>query len=429
MAAEVTMPKMGYDMEEGTILQWLKAEGDDVAKGDILGEIETGKVNIEIEAFDEGVLRKILVDEGQTVPVGTAIALIGAADEEIDLAAYAGGGAGAASSANGAAAVEGVTAPAAAAVAEAMDDGERLRASPLARRIAAEHGVALDAIAGTGPHGRIVRDDVMAAIEAGTADSATAATAAAAAPVAAAVATAPARPVAVTAEDTRETLSGMRRTIAKRLSESWVSAPHIFLTMPVEMDAALALRKQINTALEATDGGKISVNDLIVKACGKALAAHPRINVSWDDGERIQRGRVNVGVAVALEDGLITLTVPDADQRSIAAIGAEIVDKATRAREGKLTPEDLGTPSTFTVSNLGMYGIEEFTAIINPPEACILAVGGAKAEAVVRDGEIVVRSVMRLTLSADHRVVDGASAAEFLVTLRDLLEQPLAMLV
>ena len=426
MAAEVTMPKMGYDMEEGTILQWLKAEGDDVAKGDILGEIETGKVNIEIEAFDEGVLRKILVDEGQTVPVGTAIALIGAADEEIDLAAYAGGGAGSASSANGAAAAEGVTAPAATAVAEPMDDGERLRASPLARRIAAEHGVALGAIAGTGPYGRIVRDDVMAAIEAGTAVSAKAA---AAAPMAAAVATAPARPVAVTAEDTRETLSGMRRTIAKRLSESWVSAPHIFLTMPVEMDAALALRKQINTALEATDGGKISVNDLIVKACGKALAAHPRINVSWDDGERIQRGRVNVGVAVALEDGLITLTVPDADQRSIAAIGAEIVDKATRAREGKLTPEDLGTPSTFTVSNLGMYGIEEFTAIINPPEACILAVGGAKAEPVVRDGEIVVRSVMRLTLSADHRVVDGASAAEFLVTLRDLLEQPLAMLV
>lgn len=426
MAAEVTMPKMGYDMEEGTILQWLKAEGDDVAKGDILGEIETGKVNIEIEAFDEGVLRKILVDEGQTVPVGTAIALIGAADEEIDLAAYAGGGAGSASSANGAAAAEGVTAPAATAVAEPMDDGERLRASPLARRIAAEHGVALGAIAGTGPYGRIVRDDVMAAIEAGTAVSAKAA---AAAPMAAAVAKAPARPVAVTAEDTRETLSGMRRTIAKRLSESWVSAPHIFLTMPVEMDAALALRKQINTALEATDGGKISVNDLIVKACGKALAAHPRINVSWDDGERIQRGRVNVGVAVALEDGLITLTVPDADQRSIAAIGAEIVDKATRAREGKLTPEDLGTPSTFTVSNLGMYGIEEFTAIINPPEACILAVGGAKAEPVVRDGEIVVRSVMRLTLSADHRVVDGASAAEFLVTLRDLLEQPLAMLV
>ncbi len=440
MAAEVTMPKMGYDMEEGTILQWLKAEGDAVERGDILGEIETGKVNIEIEAFDAGVLRKILVAEGETVPVGTAIALIGSAEEDIDLAAYAGGSAASAASENGAAvdqATPTATEPAPDATAQAADaapaaeadghangaDGERLRASPLARRIAGEHGVVLTAVHGSGPHGRIVRDDVLAVVEAGSAAPATSAAAAAAQPVVASA------PIAVAATDERETLSGMRRTIARRLTESWSQAPHIFLTMPVEMDAALALRKQINAALEEAGDAKVSVNDLIVKACGRALAAHPLVNVSWDDGARVRRGRVNVGVAVALDDGLITITVPDADTRAISDIGAEIRDKATRARDGKLTPADFDTPSTFTVSNLGMYGIEEFTAIINPPEACILAVGGAKAEAVVRDGEIVIRSVMRLTLSADHRVVDGASAAEFLVTLRTLLEQPLAMLV
>jgi len=443
MATQVEMPKMGYDMTEGTILAWHKHEGDTVHKGDALGEIETGKVNIEIEAFDGGVLRKILVPEGQTVPVGTPIAIIAGADEVIDLPAAApvvGAGVQAGPGADdgagigaGSQTVRGADSgpehkPALPGPSGAVEPDGRVSASPLARRLARERGIALAAVAGTGPSGRITRDDVLAAAEAG--------------------ATAPAVPVAVPplapdmptpvpvagapaqamAADTREALSGIRRTIARRLTESWTAAPHIFLTMPIRMDAALALRNDINAALEAS-GGKVSVNDLVVKAAARALRAHPRLNVSWDDGARMVHGRVNVGVAVALDDGLMTVTIADADSRPLSAIAAEVADKATRARSGKLTAEDLNTPSTFTISNLGMYGIEDFTAIINPPEAAILAVGAAAPAAVVEDGAVVVRTIMKVTLSADHRVVDGATAAEYLVTLRGLLEKPLGMLL
>lgn len=468
MATQVEMPKMGYDMTEGTILSWRKAEGDAVAKGDVLGEIETGKVNIEIEAFDAGILRKILVGEGETVPVGTPIAIIGTADEAIELPA----GNAPAPSMNGsavdaapaaAAAPAPSTVPAASAAPTATADAtsstesttspasttsattpatspdSRLRASPLARRLAKDHNIPLNAVAGTGPSSRITRDDVLAAIEAGVAAPAPA-IAPTVVPVIpagtflAAVPTAPtplflgAVPASAVGEDIREDLSAMRRTIARRLTESWTSAPHIFLTMPIQMDAALALRKQINTSLEAS-GVKVSVNDLIVKAAARALRVHPRVNVSWDEGTRIVHARVNIGVAVALDDGLITLTVPDADLRPLSAIAAEVADKAARARAGKLQPADLATPSSFTITNLGMYGIEDFTAIINPPEAAILAIGAAAPTPVVEDGAVVVRTLMRVTLSADHRVVDGAAAAEFLVTLKGLLEQPLGMLV
>lgn len=430
MAVKVEMPKMGYDMTEGTILSWSKHEGDPVAKGDVLGEIETGKVNIEIEAFDDGVLRKILVAPGVAVPVGTPIAIIGAADEPLDLPADAEAGAAgaAAGGANGLArpaptaevvATSSGTVPATAAPAVAVDgaaDGGRLRASPLARRMAREHGLSLAGLAGSGPNGRVVRDDVRAALDRG--------------PAGAAPAPAPAVPAAAGAAgpETREALSTIRRTIARRLSESWTAAPHIFVTMPIAMDAALGLRGQINAALAPT-GVKVSVNDVVVKAVAHTLRRHPLVNVSWDDGARVRHDRVNIGVAVALDDGLITLTLPDADRRPISALAAEIADKAARAREGKLTPADLATPSTFTVSNLGMYGVEQFTAIINPPEACILAVGAAAPTAVVEDGQVAVRTMMKVTLSADHRVVDGAAAAEFLATLRETLENPLAMLV
>jgi len=417
MATEVTMPKMGYDMTEGTILSWSKAEGDAVAKGDILGEIETGKVNIEIEAFDAGVLRKILVAPGQTVPVGAPIAIIGSADEAIEER-----GAGAeppaaaaapdAAAPNAEAPAAAAAAPDAAAPAPAGEPG-RLRASPLARRMASEAGVDIAGVPGSGPGGRIVREDVVAASKRPAAP--------------AAPAQAPA--AAVAAEDVREPLSRMRRTIAARLGESWHEAPHIFLTMAIEMDAALALRAEINAALAASGGGKVSLNDLVVKAAARALRVHPQLNASWADGDRIRHGRVNIGVAVALEDGLITLTLPDADARPLSALAAEIADKAERARAGKLHPDDLAVASTFTISNLGMYGIEAFTAILNPPEACILAIGGALPTPVARDGEVVVRTVMKVTLSADHRVVDGASAAEFLVTLKGLLQHPLGMLV
>lgn len=433
MAAEVTMPKMGYDMTEGTVLAWRKAEGDPVAKGDILAEIETGKVNIEIEAFDAGILRRILVGEGTTVAVGVPIAIIAGADETLDLPAAAPAPSAAPPAASSAAptppAPAAVAAPPAAAPAPApvaappaaapapsaappAADG-RLRASPLARRIAADRRVDLSAVAGSGPGGRITRDDVLQAV--------------AGAPAPPRAVAAAAAPAGAAAE--REALSRIRTTIAQRLSHSWQSAPHIFVTMAIEMDAALALRAQINDTLAANGGGKVSVNDLVVKACAKALRQHPLLNVSWDDGARIRHDGVHIGVAVALDDGLITVTAPDADRRGLAELGADLAGKAARAREGKLTADDMAQASTFTVTNLGMYGVESFTAIINPPEACILAVGAAIPSAVVVDGAVVVRSVMKVTLSADHRVVDGAAAAAFLVTLKQLLERPLGMLV
>lgn len=449
MATEVVMPKMGYDMEEGTILRWAKHEGDTVAKGEVLGEIETGKVNIEIEAFDAGVLRRILVAEGQTVPVGTPIALIGTADEVLDVpAAPASTDSTAAVQPSAAASEPAVPAagppaaapvPAAPAAVEAAAvqpsaptlptvaststsaSGERLRASPLARRLAGERGVDLGTVHGSGPGGRVLRDDVLHAAAAPAPSQPAVASSA--------VAAIPARgaPPIPVMEDRVEALSGIRRTIARRLTESWTTAPHIFVTVAVHMDAALALRQDLNAVLEARGGGKVSVNDLVVKAAALALRAHPRLNVSWEDGQRRIHGRVSIGVAVALEDGLITVTVPDADRQPLSVIAAEVAAKAGRARAGKLLPEDLNTPSSFTISNLGGYGVEQFTAIINPPEAAILAVGAAAPEAVVVDGQVAVRSVMRVTLSADHRVVDGATAAEWLKTFRNLLEQPLQL--
>lgn len=285
----------------------------------------------------------------------------------------------------------------------------RLRASPLARRIAADRNVDLLAVAGSGPGGRITRDDVLSV----------------AAPTVAAVAPAPAPAPA----GEREPLSRIRTMIAQRLSQSWQAAPHIFVTMAIEMDAALALRVQVNEALAATGGGKVSVNDLVVMACGKALRAHPLLNVSWDDGMRVRHDRIHIGVAVSLDDGLITVVAPDADSRPLGEVASDIAGKAQRARAGKLTGDDMAVASTFTVSNLGMFGVESFTAIINPPEACILAVGASVASAVIVDGAVAIRSMMKVTLSADHRVVDGASAAAFLVTLKQLLEHPLGMLV
>lgn len=422
MAAEVTMPKMGYDMTEGTVLAWRKAEGDAVAKGDILAEIETGKVNIEIEAFDAGVLRTILVDAGTTVAVGVPIAIIAGADEAIDLPAAVPPAPPAAPPAEApaeappptmaapvapAAAASAPVAPSAPAPSPAAAVDGRRRVSPLARRIAADRAVDLARVAGTGPGGRITRDDVLAA--------AATPTVAAAVPAAAPAA--------------REPLSRIRTTIAQRLSQSWQTAPHIFVTMAIEMDAALALRAQINDHLATAGAGKVSVNDLVVKACARALRQHPLLNVSWDDGARVRHERVHVGVAVALDDGLITVVAADADVRPLADLGADLAGKASRAREGKLTADDMAVASTFTVSNLGMYGVESFTAILNPPEACILAVGASTPTAVVVDGVVAVRQVMKVTLSADHRVVDGAAAAAFLVTLKQLLEHPLGMLV
>lgn len=428
MASEVVMPKMGYDMTEGTVLRWLKQPGDSVAKGDVLGEIETGKVNIEIEAFDAGIFGAALVEAGTTVPVGTPIALIVAPGEAVPnyplngSAAASPPGTAAPASTNHVAA-EAPPAPAATSaptttVEPAAADG-RVRASPLARRMAREAALDLAGVAGSGPGGRVLRDDVVAAL------------ALAQQPAAGAVATAPIAPPKVLPAGTveRVPLSRMRQTIARRLTDSWSAAPHIFVTMAIDMGAALALREQVNAALAASGGGKVSVNDLVLKAVGVSLRREPRMNASWDEGARVQHPRAHVGVAVALDDGLITLTIPDADLLPLSQIAGLSAGMSERARTGKLQPEDVATASTFTVTNLGMYGVTQFTAILNPPEAGILAVGAALPTPVVRDGEVVVRPMMNVTLSADHRVVDGATAAQFLVQLRSALENPLVMLV
>jgi pyruvate dehydrogenase E2 component (dihydrolipoamide acetyltransferase) len=442
MATEVVMPKMGYDMTEGTVLRWTKQPGDEVHKGDVLGEIETGKVNIEIEAFDSGVLGAVLVGEGSTVPVGTPIAVIvapgeavpdhyrqnGASAPEAPAAAEAAPAAAAAPlteptaapSAPATTAVEAAvtTAPAPDGAAPSADGG-RVKASPLARRMARDEGLDLARVTGTGPGGRVVRDDIVAALAApqpATAPATTPATAAAPQPL-------------PQVETEHVPLSRMRQTIARRLAESWTSAPHIFVTMAIDMSEALALREQVNTTLAASGAGKVSVNDLVVKAAARSLRLEPRMNASFGEGERIEHGRIHIGVAIALEDGLVTLTVPDADRLPLSELSARVAAMAERARAGKLQAEDLSTASTFTISNLGMYGVEQFTAILNPPEAGILAIGAAIPTPVARDGEVVVRPIMKVTLSADHRVVDGATAAQFLVHLKQSLEQPLSMLV
>ena len=434
------MPKMGYDMTEGKLLRWLVSEGDAVEAGDVLGEIETGKVDIEIEAFDSGVLRKLLVPEGETVAVGTPIAIIGAADEDIASVASARSSqprpvleeaqapaSGGAAAADGSGALDGAVASGAsghAGGAAAADESipvdgamsgsaSRPRSSPLARRLAAERGLRLDSVVGTGPNGRIVRDDVLAAVASREA----------------AVEPAGSGGVDMAATARPRELTRLRRTIAERLTRSWATAPHIFVTMAVDMTDALALRAEVNEVLAGRGATKVTVNDLVLKAVAQALRTHPELNSSWIDDGWVQHERVHLGVAVALEDGLATIVVPNADMLSVAEIAQVVADKSARARAGALSSTDVAAASTFTVSNLGMYGVEEFTAILNPPEAGILAVGAALPEPAVRDGEVVVRTIMRATLSADHRVVDGASAAEFLVSLRQALEKPTSLLL
>jgi pyruvate dehydrogenase E2 component (dihydrolipoamide acetyltransferase) len=417
LVSEVVMPKMGYDMEEGKIIKWIKQEGDWVEKGEVIAEIETGKVNIEIEAFDSGVLRKIIAAPGETVPVGQVIAIIAGPDEELPEIPT-----------DGKAVVaeappeerERVAAEAPPEEAEAFPPVKGVKASPLARRLAEEHGIDITQVRGTGPGGRITRDDVKAYIEA--------------------LKRVPPRPPVpervevpmpeqlpeVPAE--RVALSQLRKTVARRMVQSKQQAPHFYVTMAIDMSKAMELRRQINEYAEEAENIKVSVNDLVIKAVAQVLRRFPQVNASFAGDELVVYQQINVGMAVATEDGLLTLVIPNTDQKSLLQIARETADKATRAREGKLRAEDFQVDGTFTVSNLGMYGVEEFVAIINPPEAAILAVGAVQQTPVVRDGEIVVAPVMRVTLSADHRVIDGAVAAEFLAELKRVLENPMALL-
>jgi len=444
------MEALSPTMEEGQVVTWLKAEGDPVAQGDILAEIETDKATMELVARGEGVLRRILVEEGATAPVGDVIAVIGAEDEDIAaLVAAAGGGAArAAGPAGGApggdetepatpesatATVPPVTPAAPVAPETGMAQAEsatpaattpvtvapapppaaatgRIKASPVARRLAGELGVDLATVHGSGPNGRVIKRDVEAA-------------AAAAVPAVAPVIT----PALPDTEFVDVPLTQMRKTVARRLAESLGPVPHFFLTVDVDMTRALQARVRVNELL-AAQGAKASLNDMVIKAAAVALTHHPECNAWWQ-GDSIRRfNRVHMGVAVAVPDGLITPVVRDAHAKGLGQIGTEIRELAGRAREKKLQPHEY-TGSTFSISNLGMFGIEEFTAVINPPEAGIIAVGAIEDRPVAVDGQVVVQPRMRVTMSCDHRVIDGAQGARFLATLKSFLEEPAAILI
>ncbi|MEZ4564431.1 MAG: dihydrolipoamide acetyltransferase family protein [Thermomicrobiales bacterium] len=433
----VIMPKMGDAMEEGTLLRWLKQVGDEINVGDPLAEIETDKVSLEIEAQEAGVLSKLYVEEGATVPIGSAIAAIG--EESADVAAPAPEAAPAPAAQAAPAAVEPVAAASngrteAAPVVVPSEplvaaSGERLRASPLVKRLAAEHGIDLSGIAGTGPGGRIVRDDIAALLTGAPRPAAPAAPAAA--PVAApAVAAAPA-PVAATVPGPSgrpagipHDLSKIRRTTGRRMLESKTNQPHFYVTVEVDMLKAGELREMINE--QAPEDGKVSFNDLIVKAAALALREFPNLNSSLENDQLIEHPNIDINVAVAIEGGLIAPFIPDADKMGLISIARMTKDRIGRARKGGLTPDEY-QGGTFTISNLGMFDVEEFIAIINPPQAAILAVGSIKDVPVVQDGEIVPGKRMNITLSADHRVTDGAEVARFLQVVKRYLENPLTI--
>ena len=416
MAEVIKMPKMSDTMTEGVIAEWHKKEGDQVKPGDILADVETDKATMELENFESGTLLYVGVKKGESVPVDTIIAIIGKPGEDIS-GLLAGGSAAPAAVAAPAADATPAPAPVAAApapapapapVAAASDS--RLKASPLARRIAEEKGIDLRAVAGSGDNGRIVVRDLAQAP---------------AAPTAAAPSAAPVVFASVTGEErfSEVAVSQMRKTIARRLAESKFSAPHFYLTIDIDMDQAMAARAQINEVAPV----KVSFNDMVIKAAALSLRKHPKINSSWL-GDKIRfNEHIHVGVAMAVEEGLLVPVVRFADSKPLSQIAQEVKVYGGKAKEKKLQPADW-EGNTFTISNLGMFGIEEFTAIINPPDACIMAVGAIRQEPVVKKGQIVVGNRMKVTLSCDHRVVDGASGAEFLQTFKQLLEEPVRML-
>lgn len=420
------MPALSPTMEEGTLAKWLVKEGDVVKSGQIIAEIETDKATMEFEAVDEGKIGRILVAEGSAgVKVNTPIAVLVEDGEAADAAPVK-----AAVVAAPVAAVA-VAAPAAAVVA-AKPAGARVFASPLARRIAKDKGLDLATVQGSGPHGRIVRSDVegaQAVVGAAVAAPVPVVAAVAAAPVTA-VASGPSTDVVLkTYADrpfTEVKLDGMRKTIAARLTEAKQTVPHFYLRRDIELDALMAFRAQLNAKLEAR-GVKLSVNDFIIKACALALQQVPAANAVWAGDRVLQFKKSDVAVAVAIEGGLFTPVLKDAEAKSLSALSAEMKDLAKRARDRKLAPHEYQGGS-FAISNLGMFGIDNFDAIINPPHAAILAVGAGVQKAIVKDGAVVVGTVMSVTLSVDHRVIDGALGAQLLTAIKDNLENPLAML-
>ena len=427
MAIELLMPALSPTMEEGTLAKWLVKEGDTVKSGQVLAEIETDKATMEFEAVDEGVMGKLLVAEGTAgVKVNTPIAIILEDGESADAAPAAAKAPVVAAAAPVAAAVP-MAAPAAAAAAP-KPAGARVFASPLARRIAAEKGLDLTTVTGSGPHGRIVKADVEG-VQAAPAK-------AAAAPVATSVPNAPAMATGPSTDTVLKTyadrpytevaLNGMRKVIAARLTEAKQTVPHFYLRRDIELDALLAFRTQLNAGLEAR-GVKLSVNDFVIKACALALQQCPTANAVWAGDRVLQFQKSDVAVAVAIEGGLFTPVLKDAETKTLSALSIEMKDLAKRARDRKLAPHEYQGGS-FAISNLGMFGIDNFDAIINPPHAAILAVGSGVPKAIVKGGQVVVANVMSVTLSVDHRVIDGALGAQLLQAIKDNLENPMAML-
>ena len=418
MATKVIMPKLSPTMEEGQISRWLKKEGDKVSMGEPLAEIDTDKATMEMQALGNGTLRKILIGEGQSAPLGQTIAVIGEPDEDIAALLSEAPAQPAPPKKEEPSEQKKEEAPAPAPPPAqpqngrqpqaAPSDSGRMIVSPLAARMAAEAGIDLRSLQGSGPGGRLIKRDIEAAISKP------------------APATAPSYIQQAGASAYRdEPASQIRQTIAKRLVTSLGPVPHFFLTSEIEMDRAAEMRKGIN-ALDPDL--KISINDIIIKVAAAALIQHPQVNASFQ--EKIVRyyEQVDMGVAVAIEDGLITPVVRAANQKSLSQIAAEVRELAERARSKKLKPEEY-TGATFSISNLGMFGIDEFTAVINPPEGAILAVGAMTAKPVVRENEIVIRQMMRVTMSCDHRVIDGATGAKFLQTFKKILENPLYLVV
>lgn len=425
MATKIVMAQLSPTMEEGKLVEWKVKEGDQVEAGDILAEVETDKANMDIEALHGGVVRALLVADGDVVAVGALIGVIADADEDISALLESAPLPSSAPAAEDAppAQPEAPSAPAPAQTdapttnVQTPRTSERIKVSPVARRMAQAAGLDLAVMSGTGPGGRIIKGDVEAAI-------ATGATPAAVAPGTTADAPRAMTPVGTPRlEDQRIELSLMRKAIAKRLVQSIGPIPHFFLTTEIDMGRALDMRKSLNDRLSE---GKVGVNDLLIKVVAEALTRHPEINASFE-GDAIRRhGSVDIGIAVAVPDGLITPVLRDADRKGLVQISVESADLVARGRIRRLTPEEY-QGATFTISNLGMLGIDEFTAIINPPEAAILAIGQTVEKPVVEDGEVVVRRRMRVTMSCDHRVIDGAMGAAFLQTLRAMLENPLEL--
>ena len=437
MTFEITMPQMGADMTEGTLIKWVKQVGDHVARGDILAEVETDKATVELEAYEAGDLLKQLVGEGEVVPVGEIIGLLGDPSEATpDIARKPPADTPARRTVERtptAAAVPATSVPATASSATAVtnavpaDDG-RIRISPVARRMATEAGLDVRGLAGSGPDGRILRRDVEAAIAGkGSAAPAPAQAQPVAQPHDAGAngqAPAPARAApSPAASGELVPLSKIRQAIARRMTQSKQTQPHYYLTLDIDMTAAMAFREQLNAAVG--EGARVSVNDLVVKACALAIQKYPKFNAEYTDGGLKYYDRINIDIGIALDEGLLAPAILDCDSKSLGRIAADAKDLIARAKENKLRAEEL--EGTFTITNLGAYGVEMLIGIINPPQAAILGVGSVMPQAVVREGQVVARDVMKVALSADHRVSDGAEGARFIKEIQALLENPVSL--